>query len=231
MNELGENLSKLIKTFNDKRVISEGEIKEVLAAIVAILAENKKGVDSLNSETKTQLEQTVSYLSKEHQSVLKALQGDLTKTRSEVAKATKEQNERAFKRLQDLIAKIRMPLDGKDGQPGIDGLPGEPGKDGSPDSAEQVRDKLETLKDEDRLDASAIKNLPKFIKEKAKELVAGGVRYFEQLNDVSIPITDKRQNLIAQYTTTNKRWESGIAITVSTTQPTNPKLNDLWVQL
>ena len=37
-------------------------------------------------------------------------------------------------------------------------------KDGSPDTSEQIRNKLETLKDEDRLDASAIKGLEKLIK-------------------------------------------------------------------
>lgn len=42
--------------------------------------------------------------------------------------------------------------------------PAVPGKDGSPDSPEQVRDKLETLQGEERLDASAIKNLPELIK-------------------------------------------------------------------
>ncbi len=51
-------------------------------------------------------------------------------------------------------------LDGKSGQPGKDGIDGEDGIDGSPDTAEQVRDKLQSLKDEKRLDASAIKNLP-----------------------------------------------------------------------
>lgn len=36
-------------------------------------------------------------------------------------------------------------------------------KDGSPDKPEEVRNKLASLKGEDRLDASAIKNLPKLI--------------------------------------------------------------------
>lgn len=51
-----------------------------------------------------------------------------------------------------VIARIRIPQDGKDG---------EKGKDGSPDTPSQVKDKLESLKGDERLDASAIKNLPK----------------------------------------------------------------------
>ena len=122
---------------------------------------------------------------------------------------------------------------GPQGEPGVDGVPGAPGeagKDGSPDTAEQVRDKLETLQEDDRLDAKAIKNLPQAIQQTGKVAV-GGIRFFENLADVSIPIADKRQDLLAQYDTTNNRWESGIAITVSATEPTSPVLNDIWLDV
>lgn len=67
--------------------------------------------------------------------------------------------------------------DGRDGLVGKDGLDGKDGKDGndgSPDTAEEIRNKLETLKDEDRLDAKAIKNLPESIVKYAGR--GGGVR-------------------------------------------------------
>lgn len=54
--------------------------------------------------------------------------------------------------IQKVLARIKIPQDGK---------PGEKGKDGSPDTPVQVKDKLESLKGDERLDASAIKNLPK----------------------------------------------------------------------
>jgi hypothetical protein len=56
-------------------------------------------------------------------------------------------------------------LDGQDGLDGLDGANGEngkdgaDGKDGSPDTAEDIRNKLQSLKDDDRLPASAIKDL------------------------------------------------------------------------
>lgn len=70
--------------------------------------------------------------------------------------------------------------DGKDGLPGKNGLPGkdganglngadgesitgDPGKDGSPDTPEQVRDKLETLTEDERLDMSAIKGIDQIV--------------------------------------------------------------------
>ena len=103
--------------------------------------------------------------------------------------------------------------------------------DGSPDTPEQVRDKLETLSGEERLDAKAIKNLPEMVKSETSQMKVGGVRYLEQMADVSIPITDKRKDLTVQYDTTRNRWEAGVALTVSTTQPTDPKINDIWVDI
>lgn len=82
-----------------------------------------------------------------------------------------------------------------------------------------------------KIDASHIKNLPKLIKSTGKQMLVGGIRFLEQLVDVSILPTKKRQDLLIQYNTTNNRWENGVALTVSTTAPSNPEVNDLWVQL
>lgn len=59
--------------------------------------------------------------------------------------------------------------DGKDGEDGEQGLPGpigQVGRDGSPDSPEQVRDKLENLQGDERLDKSAIKGLEDALKKR-----------------------------------------------------------------
>ncbi len=98
-------------------------------------------------------------------------------------------------RVEDKLANIKNGKDGKDGRDGIDGRDGadgigidgkngENGKDGSPDTPEQVRDKLEELKDGDRLDASAIKNLPEFVKETTR--IAGGYHGLYALTDVDV---------------------------------------------
>jgi len=70
---------------------------------------------------------------------------------------------------------------GPQGIPGfaVFGAKGKDGKDGSPDTPEQVRDKLETLQADERLDKSAIKGLEDEIKALRKELAtktSGGVR-------------------------------------------------------
>jgi hypothetical protein len=225
--ETANQLGTLLRTFNDKRVITQEEIQAVMQALIGILAENKKGVESLNTETKSQLEDVVKHIQTEHESVLL----NVTKTLTGVEQKTKAQNDRAFKRLQELISKIKLPKDGRDGVDGAPGLNGLDGKDGSPDKPEEVRDKLEKLKGEERLDAKAIKNLPQYIKEKTKDIIVGGIRYLENLADVSIPIAKKREDLLVQYDATNKRWEDGVALTVSATQPTNPQINDVWIDI
>jgi hypothetical protein len=62
-------------------------------------------------------------------------------------------------------------LRGPDGRPAKDG---KAGKDGSPETPEQIRDKLQELKDEDRLDSSAIKNLPERVSQVIRERRGGG---------------------------------------------------------
>jgi hypothetical protein len=232
MNQTAKQLAILLQTFNDKRVISQEEIQQVLTAITAILAENKKGLDTLTEESKAEIKKVLLSIKTEHESVLLNVTKDLTRSKADIEKATKAQNDRAFKRLQELIKAIQLPKDGKDGLDGAEGPQGPPGQDGkdcSPDTSEQVRDKLEKLKGEDRLDASAIKNLPKFIKEKGKELMVGGIRFLENLADVSVPVAKKREDLLIQYDETNKRWEDGVALTVSTTAPSNPQVGDIWI--
>lgn len=61
--------------------------------------------------------------------------------------------------VQEAVSQIKV-KDGRNGFDGKPGLDGVNGTDGSPDTPKEVKDKLETLKDEERLDATAIKNLP-----------------------------------------------------------------------
>ncbi len=65
---------------------------------------------------------------------------------------------------------------GKDGTDGKDGLNGENGlngTDGSPDTPIQIKDKLETLKDDKRLDVSAVKGLDNFTTQEKLDFAIG----------------------------------------------------------
>lgn len=73
---------------------------------------------------------------------------------------------------------------GPQGLPGI-GIQGPAGPAGSADTSEDIRNKLELLSGEDRLDASAIKNLPESVKT-VVESYGGGYSSLSTLPDVNI---------------------------------------------
>lgn len=61
-------------------------------------------------------------------------------------------------------------IDGRDGVDGLDGQDGKNGIDGKEITPEQVKEKIESLKGENRVDASAIKNLPQSV----ERIIEGG---------------------------------------------------------
>jgi hypothetical protein len=132
-------------------------------------------------------------------------------TRSEFADAFKKVADAVANAKKDLEARIDARLsqvkngvDGKDGKDGKSivgprgpmgpagrsifggrGEPGPAGKDGSPDTPEDIVIKLESLDGEDRLDASAIKNLPEFVQNNYPA-VMGGKGPLWALQDVDV---------------------------------------------
>lgn len=74
---------------------------------------------------------------------------------------------------------------------------------------EAIRDSLELLSGEDRLDASAIKGLDELLKKyKGKsEMIAGGIRFLSQLADVYT--TSLANNDVLKWNSTTLRWENG----------------------
>lgn len=84
--------------------------------------------------------------------------------------------------VEEEIAKIKKEItprkgidyvDGKDGR-SIRGKKGDPGKDGSPDTPEEIKGKLESLKGEKRLSASAIKGLDETLEKKLPKIIMTG---------------------------------------------------------
>ena len=132
--------------------------------------------------------------------------------------------------------------DGADGKPGVRGHRGEPGavpdtttialeaagiaqerltpfiptieqvENDLPKLGERIRDGLEVLQGEERLDASAVKGLPEFQKETTRQISGG--------------LTRAKTDSI--YT----KFHGGASdITVSATAPTDPELYDLWIDI
>lgn len=96
---------------------------------------------------------------------------------------------------QQVLARIPNPQDGRDG---LDGASGTDGKDGSPDTPPEIKGKLESLKDEERLDAKAIKNLPEAVNRFITKRGGGGSTL--KVNNLSSQITGATRT----FTTTNR---------------------------
>jgi len=73
-----------------------------------------------------------------------------------IVNAFSTEQQKAVNYLYDRVSRVK---NGYTPLKGVDYFDGEPGKNGSPDSPEQIRDKLQGLKGDGRLDQSAIKNL------------------------------------------------------------------------
>lgn len=165
-----KNLEKIAKIFQPQNIITSEEIDQVLKGIMEILASYKKGTDAINEDTKavvnSLLEQTIKYnqetisdfkseADKAHAERMKELQGFLSEVKttlgdmevmmSEVKDGEDADEERV---IEEVINRIKI-------DPTVVTM-----------SAEEVRDKLASLKDEERLDKSAIKGLEKVLQQK-----------------------------------------------------------------
>lgn len=106
--------------------------------------------------------------------------------------------------------------DGVDGRDGKDGIDGRDGTYGSPDSPKDIASKLESLKGDKRLDASAIKNLPTH-----KGLSGKGVKYLSNLLDVNVASPASNETLVYNFST--GKWENGTSSGLSTSFETVSK--------
>lgn len=165
-----KNLEKIAKIFQPQNIITSEEIDQVLKGIMEILASYKKGTDTINEETKavvnSLLEQTIKYnqetisdfkseAEKAHAERMKELQTflgdvktmvtDIETVASELKNGEDADEERV---IEEVINRIKI-------DPTVVTM-----------SAEEVRDKLASLKDEERLDKSAIKGLEKVLQQK-----------------------------------------------------------------
>ena len=227
MDDNFKRLQRDIKKLDSYRVITTDELSAFLNDVANVLAQYRSATSQINKETKDTLNSLVQAIDNAHSQIIAKQEGKLsTAVTREIYKI--EQVIAECKKIKDEIITMK-PKDGAKGDKGDKGDTGETGadgkdgKDGSPDTSEQVRDKLESLKDEERLDASAIKGLEKFIKT-TKEIVNGGVRLLTGLMDVNISSPTNGQALV--YDSTLKLWKNGtvsgsggIAVTVSATDP------------
>lgn len=159
MDQNKENLAKLegILKILDSGVTKAEFVAALEKVIEIILAIEKRTTDAVSG-----LEET-------YQAVLDRVKNDHTSTLSDLKKQVNVLfvEKQVTKIKEELTAVIQKKLESvKDGAPGpkgdtVNGKDGRDGKDGSPDSPRVIKQKLELLTGDERLDASAIKGLEK----------------------------------------------------------------------
>jgi len=101
----------------------------------------------------------------------------------------------------------------------------------------EIRNSLELLDGEERLDKSAVKGLDDYEEVKkmaseSKKIVGGGsiARNFYQLFDAPQTYSDQNDKIV-KVNSAETGLEFGLRLTVSATAPTSPSVNDLWVDI
>ena len=197
-----DKLNTLLELMKDD-TITPKEVEKFLSTLITIVNKNKEDISSLSDEMLSKV-----------QGVIDSVYRDRTGIISEVDSKTQtlvDSIDSKLKEAQDLLdqtKEIRL----REISDGVDGING---KDGSPDTGVEIADKLEALTGEDKLDFSALKNVPEFKGGKSGGVVA---RNIYQMGDVSL--TSLANNDILKWDNTNKLWVNsasggggGIALT------------------
>ncbi len=209
-----KNLEKIAKIFQPQNIITSDEIDQVLKGIMEILASYKKGTEIINEDTKavvnSLLEQTIKYnqetildfkseAEKAHAERMRELQGFLSEVKStlgdmEVMMSEVKDGEDADeeKVIEEVINRIKI-------NPTVVTV-----------SSQEIRDKLASLKDEERLDKSAIKGLDKILLQ--KDL------------DYAISTLQQQTSFLINKGAV-KSIVAGTNITVDNTDPSNPVIS------
>lgn len=144
-------LEKLVKVIEDSP--TKDDIEQAFKMIIEIVLK----IEKKNADTVAMIEQTVANIFNKLQSDNAQGLSDLKGQVNELFVSDRLKEMKA--QIDAKLAEVKDGERGEKGDKGEKGNKGERGNDGSPDSPAQIRDKLEKLKGEDRLDASAIKGL------------------------------------------------------------------------
>lgn len=162
-----DNLQKLKKLFDiiDDETLTRTEFTDAFEKVVNLVLKVQEQQAAAIASLESTYDTLLKTLENKHGTTLDDLKkqvdslfvGDRVKkmevTHSEVMRMI----DGKMKSVDERMNAVRSGRDGRDGKDGI-------GKDGSPDSPKKVRDKLESLTDDERLDISAIKGIEELVK-------------------------------------------------------------------
>ena len=142
MNDKLEKLNKLLElTQND--TITPKQVEKFLGVVLEVIKKSKDNLEQLTKEQLATINISVAYIENYCSSMMDSME---SKSKSTIEKLDKKLSDALDKKLSDATDLIKEVKKIKK-----DGL------NGSPDTAEEIKIKLEGLKDDNRLDISAIK--------------------------------------------------------------------------
>lgn len=190
-NEKLNKLKQLIELIDERVTRKEitAIVKQMKEFLVTLKGKNQTEFKNLNQSV-TDLSEKLKGDNSQNITTLKA---EFSKV---ITKALKDQED-GMNFIKDKVRGIKSGLDGKDGKSGVDGVSGKDGKDGSQDTPVQIAEKLEILKDDNRLKIEAIKDLKEKLDKLEKRPTGGGARkviYTKRIN-----LTDQCNGTLKEF--------------------------------
>lgn len=241
-----KRLEALLQAF-DSGAVQSSELIQAIDAVMAIIDQNGKTLVDKILETKSASDSDISGLRSELsktrdnlQTVINQVKGDSDTSVSSVKKALLSE----IKRVEGLIPVLPPETDLTDVFQEFETMRGELGNLSVLIAGENIRNALESLQGDERLDKSAIKGLDELIEDitrlsKSNRPQSVGTRLLRYLSDVSIEGITNGQILV--WNSTTSRFEAGnnsggggggvssvvagTGITVDDTDPANPIIN------
>lgn len=208
-----ENIQKLAKLLNGTQLVETEDLKAIINDIANAFAQHRAAFKELTKEQKDTLNLALKQLNAEHDRILEELETTKLEAKSDTTEAIKAALADC-KQMCDEVMEMK-PVDGKDSDPQeVANLVLEQIQ--LPEyelvTPEKMRDNLESLVGDQRLDISAIKGVEEFIKGlklSANKVFGGGARLLSSLFDVAISSPSNGQ--VLKFNSTTGRWENGAA--------------------
>lgn len=223
MEKLDPKLEKLLQVIRTDNIITPQEVEQLLEGLVDIIETFLEKSETLNREVEGKIKRGLQQMAEQHNKVFVEMEEGKAVTQENASEIVNQMVEKANKRIDKLIAEVKA-LMPKDGEPGKDADVNEvieavlqkiklpEYKELQPDTGEEIVAKINEMEgEENKIDASRIKNLPK-----AKAQMSGMVGV-KNVTSTTFTVTD------------TANFNKDISIPIQPTAPSNPHEGMLWI--
>jgi len=209
-----KHFQKLARVLHPNNVLTPEDLEQIMVGIMEIMVSFKQGNEKMNKETKELVTDGYEKIVEAYNTI-KDIEVSVAKSKNDtdsIATKTSKKFDAQAKELKAMVEDFMSmkPLNGVDAdeeaivEKVLEKIIIPEFKETILDTAEDIASKLESLKDDERLDFSALKNVPEITQSKAN---GGGWRNLSLLQDVKI--TTPLNNQLLKYNSTTSQWENG----------------------